>query len=790
MAKTLAYWEDFQVPVAWDSFDTPLPVYPAAAKKGIPYFCPQCHGRVHLRSGPHVVPHFYHVQPNTTCSGEGVVHRAAKALLLYWINQGQAIRLAYSCPRCQHEGSYSWPFSRTSTAIQEYTLGKYRGDIVILDDHYHPQADLEILVSHRVDDQKASQLPVPWVELEAEFILQCPTVLWPLRSGGGWATPSTCAHCEPHWIPLTEYPVRMIRTHCPRFPRYDVPPDVCRDCRFHQGIHEGPSEIPHVHCTFSEDRSHPWKAETAKMVQELKTVTYRVPPRVIGPWAQAPNLRLQEGKGSGVALTREQEAVVRATESVVRVIAYAGTGKTMTLSQLAHHRPGSRFLYLAFNKTVATHARHRIPSNVHTMTAHALAYRHLAIRYSGFQDLRVHQLLRVVPFTWIDPSLRNHCARAVVETLRRFWSSSDRELTSDNLPEFAHDSFMFDPDLIVRDARQVWDIMQNPDDTRLAMTHDGYLKQISLVCPRLPYDLIVVDEAQDVTPALLDWILHQTHAQQVYVGDPFQAIYQFRGAVHAMDQIPQAQTYALTESFRFGSQLAALASRWIQTPTGSSPPIVGRGPNTIHQRWQTAMLARTNWGVLQMALQLLADRPKQPLTFLGGLEQYRINEIMTIWKLWRYRQSAVTSLGVFDCFQSLEDAANAVDDVQLMQWCKVVKAQGRRLPEQFDQLQRAANTETGSMLLTTIHRAKGLEFPVVLLGSDLPDIQIGKVKGRIYLQSSEEDRNLWYVAVTRAQQRLVLPNATDYHHILSAEGWSSFGPGSSDTRENPGSSTS
>lgn len=509
----------------------------------------------------------------------------------------------------------------------------------------------------------------------------------------------------------------------------------------------------------------------------------------MGPWAQVPHLRLHESESPAVALTREQEEVIRATDSVVRVTAYAGTGKTMTLSQLAHSRPDSRILYLAFNKTVAKHAHQRMPSYVHATTAHALAYRHLAIPYADIHELSVHQLLRVVPFTWIDPSLRNHHARAVVETLRRFWSSSDPDLTSDCLPEYANDFLVFGPDLIIRDARRVWDIMQNIHDKRIAMTYDGYLKQISLASPRLPYDVIVVDEAQDVTPALLHWILNQTHAQQVYVGDPFQAIYQFRGAIHAMDQIPQAQAYALTESFRFGSQIAALASRWINSPTGSAPPIVGRGPNPTRQTWQTAILARTNWGVLQMALQILTARPKQPLTFLGGLEQYRINEIFAIWKLWRYRQPTVTSLGSFDSFQLLEDAANDVNDVQLIQWCKVVKDHGRRLPEWFNQLRDVANAEAGSVLLTTIHRAKGLEFPVVILGSDLPDIQTGTVNGRTYIQSSEEDRNLWYVAVTRAQQRLVLPSATDYNHILSAEGWSSFGPISSGARENPGAST-
>jgi hypothetical protein len=45
--------------------------------------------------------------------------------------------------------------------------------------------------------------------------------------------------------------------------------------------------------------------------------------------------------------------------------------------------------------------------------------------------------------------------------------------------------------------------------------------------------------------------LRAQQCQVIYVGDPYQQIYEWRGAVNAMEHI-RAPECALTESFRFG----------------------------------------------------------------------------------------------------------------------------------------------------------------------------------------------------------------------------------------------
>ena len=51
------------------------------------------------------------------------------------------------------------------------------------------------------------------------------------------------------------------------------------------------------------------------------------------------------------------------------------------------------------------------------------------------------------------------------------------------------------------DATQYWNRMKDLRDERVKMTHDGYLKLFQLSKPMLgSYDIILVDEAQDLTP--------------------------------------------------------------------------------------------------------------------------------------------------------------------------------------------------------------------------------------------------------------------------------------------------
>lgn len=61
----------------------------------------------------------------------------------------------------------------------------------------------------------------------------------------------------------------------------------------------------------------------------------------------------------------------------MKLIAFAGAGKTSTLTMIAKRlgEDGKRGLYLAFNKDIAREAGGKLPPNVQASTFHSLAYR-------------------------------------------------------------------------------------------------------------------------------------------------------------------------------------------------------------------------------------------------------------------------------------------------------------------------------------------------------------------------------------------------------------------------------
>ncbi len=70
---------------------------------------------------------------------------------------------------------------------------------------------------------------------------------------------------------------------------------------------------------------------------------------------------------------------------------------------------------------------------------------------------------------------------------------------------------------------------------------------------------------QDMNPTMLDIFLNQTRTPKVIVGDPNQQIYMFRGAVNALDMVEASHIYHLTQSFRFGPEIAFAANCVLDT---------------------------------------------------------------------------------------------------------------------------------------------------------------------------------------------------------------------------------
>lgn len=297
----------------------------------------------------------------------------------------------------------------------------------------------------------------------------------------------------------------------------------------------------------------------------------------------------------------------------------AGTGKTTTLALLARTTT-RRGRYLAYNRAIAQDATARFPTNVWCKTAHALAYAAVGHRYTRRlnaprrpawqtgQALGITKALRIAERDVTQKALSN----ATLRTVTRFCHTADEAITSHHVP---HLRGLEDKDLhaelaahLVPFARKAWADLQHFEDGAVRFDHDHYLKIWALTRPRIDADFLLLDEAQDTNPVVEQIFLAQRdHAQLVMVGDSAQAIYHWRGAKDIMTGFDGTQL-ALSQSLRFGPDLAAEANRWLRLAdapirlTGTPAVPTELGPVTQPD----AVLCRTNVGAMAQVMTLMA----------------------------------------------------------------------------------------------------------------------------------------------------------------------------------------
>lgn len=461
---------------------------------------------------------------------------------------------------------------------------------------------------------------------------------------------------------------------------------------------------------------------------------------------------------SQLDLTDEQKEIVNSDEHTLLVNAFAGTGKTSTLVEFARARPKKTFIYLAFNRSVKEDAVKKFPRNVYCTTTHGLAYQYFGLGYK-------HKLGQPKSAT-IAKMFK--CSFAVADsanqTINSYLCSADeymdpeKHLVSGVLGDLqAERAFSV--------ANDVWKSMQDTSNIYVKMPHDGYLKLFQLAQPNFQNDYYMVDEAQDSNMLVIDIVRRQL-GKQLFIGDENQSIYQFRKAVDALNHVEADKKLYLTSSFRFGKGIAELASLLLQGWKNETRSVNGLGKEPSHffvnEMQPHSILARTNSGLFDAAVKSLNSGV--PFGYLGGYEGYRLDMILDAWNLKKFGISKVTdpSILLFKSYEELESYAETVDDKELKMLIRTVDKYGSEIPYLIESLKtKSIKNLTGEeIILSTAHKAKGLEFPSVVLLDDFADLKVEIDANGKETRPSIEDINILYVALTRAEKNLKLNDKT------------------------------
>ena len=515
------------------------------------------------------------------------------------------------------------------------------------------------------------------------------------------------------------------------------------------------------------------------------------------------------------ALDTEQRAVATAVRGPVCVIAGAGTGKTRAITHRLAYAVDigvvdpQRILALTFTARAAGEMRARLRAlgvpNVAARTFHAAALKQLMYfwphvlggRFPSLLTTKTGFLGEAINRANVSATKSNSVLRDVageIEWAKVIGLAPDEYIKA--VDDYARPIRVSNNKVDATQIAKVYEAYESLKKQERAIDFEdvllltvGMLEEERDVRDRVrdQYRYFTVDEYQDVSPLqqrLLDLWLGKRDDICV-VGDPAQTIYSFAGATPAFllnftNKYPGAEVIRLTSGYRSTPEIINTANTILRSASlgheldainehGEKPEAQGFKTereeidalvnliqkdltNGIHS-YEIAILARTNSQLESFEAALNAAGIENQIR--NAERFFNRAEVREILKA--IRSASVLSEG--DWLADLRDAMKPFGESEyvraFLQLARELESEGLTslrgfLRELEDRAEQNNPPTLPGVALATLHAAKGLEWKKVYLAGVSADILPWGS------QPAEEERRLFYVGVTRAQQSLVI----------------------------------
>ncbi|WP_411691089.1 UvrD-helicase domain-containing protein [Acinetobacter gandensis] len=500
--------------------------------------------------------------------------------------------------------------------------------------------------------------------------------------------------------------------------------------------------------------------------------------------------------------SEQQRAIDKATrlKTSFKLIAFAGTGKTTTLIHCSRalQEQNKKGLYLSFNKKMAEEASSKFSKHglntVNCSTFHSLAYRNIPnwlktkINKPTLLPKDIVRIFKLenyrVQYNGKNKQLSDlTLALIILNTLRYFCMSVDNKVTNDHSYQALSEqtSINRNEDLeqkITSIAAYIWEDVIS-ENGQFGITHDYYLKWWVLQKPILDYHYIMVDESQDSDLLILE-VLKRQKAKVIYVGDPYQQIYSFRGAKNILQNLDLEALY-LEQSFRFGNEIAATANLLLNRLFGETRKVKGLptkkatvtnySNSTASPSSLDAIICRTNATAFEYFFKFhsLLDGSKKIRLEVDGK---RSKEIFSgIFELRSGKKPSCKDLQNFNSYQELEEHIQVFGEVEgatteLKTFLDLTKQYSWSVIKWAleNSIVEDDSKDKKSLIISTAHKSKGLEWNNVLIAKGF-NYKILDNK----LHISADEKRLLYVTVTRAQSVLYTDGIDDLLKYLNTK---------------------
>lgn len=488
-------------------------------------------------------------------------------------------------------------------------------------------------------------------------------------------------------------------------------------------------------------------------------------------------------------LTNEQKCILQYVKNYpgkhFKVKAYAGTGKTTMCKCLCRelmHEPG--ILYLAFNKSLKTEADRtwaKSFDNLHCYTFHGQAFRVMVKRGYDCKGADNKVIMRHLFEKGIVPGSDYSNVWGVINTIRAFCNDNCDEVKESHVLNVANIKADMTLEVDPFDARRAywkeaaqkyWILLK--DNGIKELTYDTmlrlYVEGEDLGIEK--YSTIMVDEAQDVNPCMLKFIRKAMDSSRlILVGDSFQQIYGFTGAddsLSAFDSDCDNINMYLSQTFRGGHKIAEAGDAIINVlkKKGDVPfksagindtrliPFFYKGAegedcinSIVEEEDSMTVITRTNSQIIHF----LETRLRHLEIDLDFKVSFNVQEVLEeadkIQNFIRGISKSYRGFRNVDEFMCMATQSRLTDLPCVWLPKIIIREYWDRIKELL--LHAKESYETARVELTTVHKAKGREWDNVMLYGDYLACEGSR--------PSEEEIRIFYVALTRARQKLFYP---------------------------------
>lgn len=252
-----------------------------------------------------------------------------------------------------------------------------------------------------------------------------------------------------------------------------------------------------------------------------------------------------------------QLKIIFSSDSVVQVVAAAGSGKTRTVVGYVEHRLRSdisyagRILLITFSRKAAEEMQQRFPSglkqSVEVSTFHSFCFRHLSNLHPGLKQKKVRIMEEDEKMKVLKSFFREN--QDIVGGIPYGLILRNQEWF-----EIEYPGFIDRLKNHIRSYKEENHLLEYDDLIRMML--EGLRGKVNWINNlRKKYRLIVVDEFQDTDPDQLEFVRLMNPPELLVVGDDYQSIYGFRGAtvkpfLDFSEIYKEAAVYRLAENYR------------------------------------------------------------------------------------------------------------------------------------------------------------------------------------------------------------------------------------------------